>query len=208
MPLLQGEAACPAFTANKPRKDGDNIMNQDDLRAFERRCTQDSPPRCPLHVDVRGFVTQMRSGQYQAARTILERQLPLPAILGRVCDHPCEEECLRSDLGGSIAVGDLERHCLEQAAQGAKSLPRPKKQKEIAVLGSGPAALTLAWDLSGKGYPITVFHSDGDREADMRRIVSASLAGRGLDFAAVLPDAAIDEELARLEKRGTAFQQR
>lgn len=187
-------------------------MNQDDLRQFERRCTQDSPPRCqarcPLHVDVRGFVAEMRRGQYQAARTILERQLPLPAILGRVCDHPCEDDCLRRDLGGPIAVGDLERHCFEKAAQGAKGLPRPKKAKKVAVLGAGPAALTVAWDLAGKGYPISVFHADGDRDADVRRIVGASLSGRGLDFAAVLPDAIIAEEMARLEKRGTAFQQR
>lgn len=184
-------------------------MNQDELREFERRCTQDSPPRCqarcPLHLDVRGFAAAMRDGKHQAARAILERQMPIPGILANICDHPCETVCLRRDLGGSVAVGDLERSCLRLHPEGAKALPRPKKPKKAAVIGAGVAGLSAAWDLAGKGFPVTVHHGGESRRSDLRAATRASLASRGLDFSQVLPEADLDAEYERLAKRGAVF---
>ena len=175
-------------------------MEQAFLREVESRCTQEDPPycqaACPLHLDVRAFMLQMQGGNFQAARTVLERHLPFPAILGRVCDHPCENSCLRKDLGGSLAIGALERACVTLAPQAGRVLPRLQKTQRLAVLGAGPAGLTVAWDLSAKGYTVSVFHDADDKGAVLRSLFPEEL----------LPAEIIAAELERLEKRSVTFQ--
>ena len=80
-------------------------MEQAELRELEARCIQEEAPwctaACPLHVDVRTFMAQAAAGDWAAARKTLERAMPLPGVLGRLCDHPCE------------AVDDIARAQLE-----------------------------------------------------------------------------------------------
>ena len=68
-------------------------MEQADLRSWERQCTQDDMPKCraacPLQMDVRPFLERMAHGDTPGARKVLERHLPLPGVLGRICEHPC-----------------------------------------------------------------------------------------------------------------------
>ena len=127
-------------------------MEQADLRSWERQCTQDDMPKCraacPLQMDVRPFLERMAHGDTPGARKVLERHLPLPGVLGRICEHPCETACVRQELGGPLAVGALERVCVSQCAQQTRNLPRPPKSKKVAVIGDGMAGLVAAWDLS------------------------------------------------------------
>lgn len=135
-------------------------MEQRELHEIEARCTQEEMPRCqaacPLHLDVRAFMAKMAAGDAKNARAVLERSLPLTGVLARICDHPCENVCLRGDLGGSLAVGLLERACVEQCPTPGRVLPRPPKSKRFVVLGDGLAGLTVAWDLGRKGFPVRV----------------------------------------------------
>ena len=89
-------------------------MDQSELHAVEAHCTQEAMPRCraacPLQMDVRAFMEHLAAGRARDARKLLERHLPLPAILIAVCDHPCENACLRRDLGG--ALEDMPRLCV------------------------------------------------------------------------------------------------
>lgn len=117
---------------------------------------------CPLRMDVRPFLERMAQGDACGARKVMERHLPLPGVLGRICEHPCESLCLRGELGGSIAVGALERACVSSCGQQMRSLPRPPKAQRVVVVGDGMAALTAAWDLSRKAYPVELFY-DGER---------------------------------------------
>ncbi|MDR2825385.1 MAG: 4Fe-4S dicluster domain-containing protein [Deltaproteobacteria bacterium] len=171
-------------------------MDQKDLLSFERCCVQEHSPhcqaRCPFHMDVRGFVIQLQKGQVQAARAFLDRHLPLPGILGQICDHPCENECLRSDFGGAVAVGALERFCLIHAPKPGKSLPRAKKDKKAAILGASLAGLSAAWDLTGKAYPVTVFYAE---EAMFTSMLSYAL-----------PQSLLETEFAQLQGRGVNFE--
>jgi len=109
-------------------------MDQNELRDWEARCIQEEQPRCraacPLHVDVRAFMEAMAAGKTAAARKILERTMPLPGVLARICDHPCEASCLRRDLGGPLAVGELERFCVGNAPAGGKPLVLRPRQNE------------------------------------------------------------------------------
>lgn len=149
------------------------MMDQDSLHRIEARCTQESPPRCraacPFDLDVRAFMARMAEGRPAEARKLLERHLPLPGILARICDHPCESVCLRQDLGGSLAVHGLELACVLAQGQQGRPLPLPRKKLRLAVAGAGLAGLAAAWDLSRKGYPVTIFHQGAATDALLAR---------------------------------------
>ena len=147
-----------------------SMNSQSALHEVESRCTQERPPRCqslcPLGLDARAFLGHAAEGRWSDARKQLERYLPLPGLLARVCDHPCEQGCLRGDLGGAVNLHGLEIFCTKHLGVQTRSLPMPRKQKRIAVIGAGLAGLVCAWDLAGKGYPVTVFH-EGDPKAQL-----------------------------------------
>ena len=172
-------------------------MEQADLRSWERQCTQDDMPKCraacPLQMDVRPFLERMAHGDTPGARKVLERHLPLPGVLGRICEHPCETACVRQELGGPLAVGALERVCVSQCAQQTRNLPRPPKSKKVAVIGDGMAGLVAAWDLSRKAYPVDLFYAGG-RPAE--GLIAA--------FPALTPEA-LDGELESMRKSGVTL---
>ena len=141
-------------------------MEQDTLREWEHTCIQEEPPECtaacPIHVDARLFVREMGSGDAEAAFKVLVKSMPFPGILGRICDHPCELRCKRGQVEASIAIGLLERNCVEHAAGKRRVQLLPRRGQRIAVLGSGLAGLTAAWDLLRKGFGVTIFEQ-GER---------------------------------------------
>ena len=115
-------------------------MDRTTLHDFESRCTQESPPRCraacPFDLDARAFLARMAEGKTAEARKLLERHLPLPHVLARLCDHPCENLCLRRDLGGAIALHGLELACM--SAESAAQRVLPTTLGMMTVLISGP----------------------------------------------------------------------
>ncbi len=135
-------------------------MDQTSLRDWESRCIQEEPPRCqaacPLHVDARAFLGHAAQGRWREARGVLERTMPLPGVLARLCEAPCQAACLRREAGGTIAVGALERACAALSAPAADPRPLPGRGLRAAVLGGGLAALTVAWDLAKKGHAVTL----------------------------------------------------
>lgn len=139
------------------------MMDQKRLHEIEARCTQESPPRCreacPFDMDVRAFMARMTEGKPGEARKLVERHLPLSGIIARICDAPCENTCLRRDLGGSIAMHGLELACMLAVGPQGRPLPLPPKRFSIAIIGAGLAGLAAAWDLSRKAYPVTVYHA-------------------------------------------------
>jgi NADPH-dependent glutamate synthase beta subunit-like oxidoreductase len=174
-------------------------MDQSELRQWEQRCIQEEPPECtaacPLHVDVRALIGHLRDGRWNDGWQTLTRVMPLAEILGRICDAPCEARCKRTAAGGAIRIGALERACVNQADGGYRIVPLPGKQKSIAILGSGLSSLTVAWDLSRKGYKLTLFEPGPE--------VGAGLMAR---FAHRLTAAMVRAELAWLEKWGVCFE--
>lgn len=170
-------------------------MEQARLHKFERRCIQEEPAECvaacPLHVDARSFVMAMARGDWAEAWKILRKAMPLPAVLGRICDHPCEARCRRRDCGEAIRVGALERACVQVHPPDQRILPLPRRAQRVAAVGSGLSSLTFASDLARKGYPVTVYEP-ADR-----------IGGPLLGFPEeVLPSAALESELAVLRKLG------
>ena len=127
-------------------------VNARELRELEKRCIQEEAPtcvaRCPIHVDVRAFLKKAASGLWEEARQVLAVTMPFPGIVGRICDHPCQQACRRAEAGDAIAIADLERATVERAGQSVPPTSLPIKELRVAVIGSGLSSLTAALDIS------------------------------------------------------------
>ena len=136
-------------------------MDQQDLQELESRCIQENLPECtaacPLHVDARAFVIQVAEGKWVEARRVLDRSMPFPDILGRICDAPCMDKCVRGRVGDPIRINSLESACVGQATQKPRVQILRVREKGVAVVGSGLSSLTAAWDLVRKGYHVGLF---------------------------------------------------
>lgn len=115
---------------------------------------------CPAGVNIQGYVQLIGQGKYQEAIQLIMQRLPLPGVLGRVCPHPCESECRRQEVDAPVAIRELKRFAADQVDMGELPLPEIEKRAEkVAIVGSGPAGLTVAYYLALKGYQVTIFEA-------------------------------------------------
>jgi heterodisulfide reductase subunit A len=115
---------------------------------------------CPAGINVQGYVQLIGQGKYREAVQLIMERLPLPGVLGRVCPHPCEAECRRLEVDEAVAIRDLKRFAADQVD--LDDLPMPgieERPEKIAIIGSGPAGLTAAYDLRKLGYHVSIFES-------------------------------------------------
>jgi glutamate synthase (NADPH/NADH) small chain len=143
-------------------------------RAEARRCLDCANPRCvlgcPVSIDIPSFVKLVEKGEFLAAAWKLKETNSLPAICGRVCpqETQCEELCTMKKVSGvPVAIGNLERFASDfERLSGSIRIPPlpPPSGKKAAVIGAGPAGLTVAGDLAKLGHKITIFealHEEG-----------------------------------------------
>ena len=125
---------------------------------------------CPAGTNVQGYVTLVGAGRYREAVGLIMEKIPLPGTLGRICPAPCEKECRRAEVDTAVAIRDLKRFAADQVDLSALTLPEIKERPEkVAVVGSGPAGLTVAYYLRLKGYQITIFEAL-DKPGGMLRV--------------------------------------
>jgi len=138
---------------------------------IEKRGVPMCEDTCPIHTRTQGYVNLIAEGKYGEALKVIREVNPLPATLGRVCHHPCEDQCQRGFHDDPVAVCALKRFVADwEVEQGI--VPEPEKAatdgRKVAVIGSGPAGLTAAYDLARKGYGVTVFEKYGEPGGLMR----------------------------------------
>ena len=119
---------------------------------------------CPVGVHIPDFIACVKKGDIEGAYRTLKKDNNLPAICGRVCpqENQCEKHCVRKDkLGGSVAIGNLERYVADYAAKNGfeETEPSAKIDRRVAVVGSGPASLSCASDLARAGVDVTMFEA-------------------------------------------------
>ena len=118
---------------------------------------------CPVSINIPAFIEQVKLGNFEAAYHIINESSALPAVCGRVCpqESQCEGKCIRGIKGEPISIGKLERFVADWASEhGIKPAPaKEKKNKKVAVIGSGPAGLTCAGDLAKMGDDVTIFEA-------------------------------------------------
>ncbi|MBC7186073.1 MAG: NADPH-dependent glutamate synthase [Calditrichaeota bacterium] len=123
---------------------------------------------CPVEIDIPGFIRLIEQGEFVAAARRIKEKNVLPAVCGRVCpqEEQCQKECTltksHKDVKMSVGIGKLERFVADwEREHGAVELPTlpPKTGKRVAVVGSGPAGLTVAGDLILRGHEVTIFEA-------------------------------------------------
>ena len=137
--------------------------------AEARRCLNCQDPvceqGCPVNVPIRDFVRHVALGDFEGAAATIRRRNLLPAICGRVCpvEHQCESRCVLFPRQDPVGIGRLERFVADWERKngngGETSAPDLWRDQKIAIVGSGPAGLTVASDLAQLGYPVTIFEA-------------------------------------------------
>ncbi len=121
-------------------------------------------PACPVNVDIPGFVALIQQGKFLEAARKIKQDNALPAVCGRVCpqEDQCEGSCVIGIKHAPVAIGRLERFAADyERCKGAVTIPAlpAKTGKRIAIVGAGPAGLTVAGDMVLRGHEVTVFEA-------------------------------------------------
>jgi NADPH-dependent glutamate synthase beta subunit-like oxidoreductase len=154
---------------------------------------------CPAHTPVPEYIRLIAAGRYSDAYMVNWKSNVFPGILGRTCDRPCEPACRRGRVEKDpVAICRLKRVAADYKDDIRERLPRPAAQKNgkrIALVGGGPASLTVARDLAPLGYHCVVFDQDPQVGGMMRTQIPKFR----------LPDSIIDEECGYILDLGVEF---
>jgi 2-oxoacid:acceptor oxidoreductase delta subunit (pyruvate/2-ketoisovalerate family) len=153
---------------------------------------------CPAGENIQSWLFRAESGDYESAWRLLTEDNPLPAVMGRVCYHPCESACNRAQLDEAVGINSVERFLGDEALRrGWTFAPPPAPSgKRVLIVGAGPSGLSAAYHLARLGHAVTI------REA-------GPLAGGMMRFGIPkyrLPRAVLDAEIARIVALGVQLE--
>jgi heterodisulfide reductase subunit A-like polyferredoxin len=133
---------------------------------------------CPAGVNVQGYTALIAKGKFQEALNLIREKMPFAGVCGRVCHHPCEDNCNRNEIDEPVSVRNLKRFVADHEKRLLEKgeLEKPsfiddtvaKRAEKVAVIGGGPAGLTCAHDLVKKGFQVTIFEA-ADKLGGMMR---------------------------------------
>jgi len=200
--ILCGRCAeiCPVSTENGHKAVVfDGRLSLPGRPIIDKRRTPLCQERCPLGVNAQGYVALARVGKYAEALALIRDRNILPGICGRICNHPCEDDCRRGTLDDPVAIRDIKRFLADYGAAHPEKAPtvRPaeRRSEHFAVIGAGPAGIAAAAEFARAGCAVTVF----DREAAAGGLLRYGIGPHRL------PRHILDAELTVVRDMGVAF---
>ena len=152
---------------------------------------------CPLQLNIPAMLRQIEAGSLADAVATVRQALPLAGVLGRLCNHPCEQGCRRAGEDAPAAIRDMERFVAEHdLRQITPYAPRfgPSTGRTVAIVGAGPAGLAAAFYLARQGHAVTLFDRNEHPGGTLRVLPETEL-----------PAATRNAELAQLFRLGIQF---
>lgn len=125
-------------------------------------CTAPCQRTCPAGINIPGYITQIREGNYRGAIEVIKETNPFPLTCGRVCPHPCEDMCRLGKVTDPVNINHLKRFAADyEMRSGVRITPfkAPQTGKRVAIIGGGPAGLTCAYYLARYGHSPTIFEA-------------------------------------------------
>ncbi|MDH5615801.1 MAG: FAD-dependent oxidoreductase, partial [Acidimicrobiia bacterium] len=147
---------------------------------------------CPVDQKVPQYMNAVRNGDFLEAVKLTREDNPLPSILGQVCDHLCENTCIRTHLDQPLAIRHMKKFIMGQEEQPVMFRKRPGSGPKVAVIGAGPAGLSAAQALGYAGFAVTIYEAHP---------YAGGMVGGAIP-AYRLPQAQIDQDMAILEELG------
>jgi len=150
---------------------------------------------CPAGIDIPGYIALIKRGAYKEAVELIKERLPLPAVIGRICPHPCEQACRRNVVDQPISICSLKRFAADcEMSSKVQFVPttKPKSGSKVAIVGSGPSGLSTAYYLTQEGHEVTIFEALPEPGGMLRYGIPAYR----------LPRELIDQEIATITDLG------
>lgn len=210
--LVEDENSPKLFRACATEARENMVIHSDGKRAEEARklalellfsdhrgdCRPPCTLACPGHTDCQVYTGLIANGKYKEALRVIKRVIPLPASIGRVCPHPCEEACRRQLVEEPIAIAELKAFAADMDLFGSdrfiEEVPAPTGKK-IIVIGAGPGGLTAGYFLALKGHRV--------------EIIEAMPKGGGMLRYGIpqyrLPKEILDKEIENIARLGVTF---
>ena len=173
---------------------GSSLVNQTGSWRTSRPVYVDRLPpcnhACPAGENIQGWLFHAESGDYEAAWRELTKDNPLPAVMGRVCYHPCETACNRGQLDAAVGINSVERFLGDEAIKRGWRFAPPETEsgKRVLVVGAGPSGLSAAYHLRRRGHRVAI-HDAGPAAGGMMRFGIPKYR---------LPREVLDAEVARI----------
>jgi len=188
------------ITPAPSQEKGQDLFPTGNWRAIRPVYRDKMPPcnhACGTNEKIQGYLDLVKRGKYLDAYALIKEDMPFPSITGRVCYHPCEQACNRGKYDEAISIRAVERFLGDLGLSLPHDVvkPGPPNGKKIAVVGSGPAGHSAAYQLARLGYEVTVFEKSP----------KAGGLNRGGIPDWVLPQDILDRELDRLVELGVTI---
>ena len=173
---------------------GSSLANHTGTWRTERPVYVDRLPpcnsACPAGENIQGWLAHAESGDYEAAWRTLTEDNPLPAVMGRVCYHPCETSCNRATLDEAVGINSVERFLGDEAIKRGWKFDAPATYtgQRVLVVGAGPSGLSAAYHLARAGHHVEI-HEAGPLAGGMMRFGIPKYR---------LPRDVLDAEVARI----------
>jgi NADPH-dependent glutamate synthase beta subunit-like oxidoreductase len=185
------------ITPAPSQEKGQDLFPTGNWRAIRPVYRDKLPPcnnACGTNEKIQGYLDLVKRGKYLDAYALIKEDMPFPSVTGRVCYHPCEQACNRGQYDEAISIRAVERFLGDLGQALAKDVVKagPPNGKKVAVIGSGPAGHSAAYQLARLGYKVTI----------LEKSPKAGGLNRGGIPDWVLPQAVLDREIQRLVELG------